>query len=149
MLNPYHMKLWEANRMATIPGIGKDAPTVTNEAGGRQSHTPYRADLLPAAATLAVCKVLDEGARKHGERNWLKLTVDEQLNHALIHVLAHLAGDRSDDHLPHAACRLLMALERNLIDSSWKDTEADVTPQHKPELYREVECRPRLVNPDA
>ncbi len=35
-----------------IAGVGPDAPVVTNEAGGSQSSSPYRCDLLPAKAVL-------------------------------------------------------------------------------------------------
>jgi hypothetical protein len=35
---------------------------------------------------------------------------------AMVHLLAWGAGDDSDDHAGHAACRLLMALERRLLD---------------------------------
>jgi hypothetical protein len=68
-------------------------------------------DLMPPRATLAVAGVLAEGAPKYGEWNWLGIPTADHLNHALVHVYAHLAGDAQDDHLGHAACRLLMALE--------------------------------------
>ncbi len=94
-----------------VPGVGPDAPTTTNADGGKQSETLYRADLLPAAAVLSVAKILKHGADKYGEENWRLIPRRDNLNHALIHVYAYLAGDRSDDHLEHAACRLLFALE--------------------------------------
>ena len=43
------------------------------------------------------------------------VTVVDHLNKALIHVMAHQAGDTSDDHLGHAAGRLMMALEIDLL----------------------------------
>jgi hypothetical protein len=101
-----------------IDGVGKEAPTVTNAAGAKQSATLYRADLLPPLATLAVAKVLAEGAAKYGDNNWRKIPTGDHLNHAMIHVLAFLAGDTQDDHLQHAACRLLMALETELTGAA-------------------------------
>jgi len=51
-----------------------------------------------------------EGAEKYGERNWEKgMPVKFLLNHALAHIYEFLAGDRSEDHLGHAAANLLMA----------------------------------------
>lgn len=94
-----------------IPGVGPDAPTVTNEAGGKQSASLYRCDLLPPKATLAVAKVLAYGAQKYGDNNWKKIGVADHLNHAITHIFAELAGDGTDDHLEHAACRIVMALE--------------------------------------
>ncbi len=96
-----------------IAGVGPDAPTITNESGAKQSALPYRCDLLPASATLAVAKVLGHGAAKYGANNWRGIPVEDHLNHALTHIFAHLAGDKSDDHLDHAACRMLMALEKH------------------------------------
>ena len=92
-------------------GVGKDAPTTVNEAGGKQSDSPYRCDLLPAHAVLAVAAVLKHGADKYGENNWRKITVADNLNHAMTHIFAYLAGDEQDDHLEHAACRILFALD--------------------------------------
>lgn len=95
----------------TVPGVGPDAPTTTNAAGGKQSASLYRCDLLPAKAVLAVAAVLKYGADKYGPDNWRKIARADHLNHAMTHILAYQAGDRSDDHMSHAACRLLMALE--------------------------------------
>jgi hypothetical protein len=62
-------------------------------------------------AFLAVAEVLDGGARKYGPDNWRRIDVREHLNHCITHLFAYLAGDGSDDHLEHAACRAMMALE--------------------------------------
>lgn len=95
----------------SIPGLSPDAPTTVNAAGGKQSAVPYRADLIPARAILQVSSVLHTGALKYGDDNWHVIPTRDHLNHALTHVFAHLAGDAQDDHLGHAATRLLMALE--------------------------------------
>lgn len=97
-----------------ISGVGPDAPTVTAENGAKQSHSPYRVDLLPAQATLCVAKILADGAVKYGKNNWRGLPLSDHVNHALTHLFAYLAGDRSDDHLGHAATRMLFAVETNL-----------------------------------
>lgn len=102
--------------MSVVQGVGPEAPTVVNECGGKQSHSPFRCDLLPPLATLFVARVLQQGAAKYGEENWRKISIRDHLNHLLVHVCAWLAGDRSDRHLGHAACRALMALELELCD---------------------------------
>lgn len=66
---------------------------------------------MPPRAVLAVAEVLKHGADKYGVDNWRGIPVADHINHAMIHVLAWLAGDRQDDHLSHFACRALMALE--------------------------------------
>lgn len=85
---------------------------VNPETGAKQSKSFYRCDLLPPHAILRVAEVLHHGAEKYGAWNWLPIPFDEHLNHALIHLFAFQAGDTSEDHLGHAACRLLMCIER-------------------------------------
>jgi hypothetical protein len=109
---------------AVVKGVGKDAPATVNAKGGKQSALPYRTDLLPPLACLSVSEVLAGGARKYGENNWHKIGVREHLNHVLTHLFAYLAGDGSDDHLEHAACRALMALEIKLREAKGADKPA-------------------------
>jgi hypothetical protein len=87
----------------------------TNANGGRQSRLAERTDLLPPAAVLAVARVLKGGAAKYGDRNWRLIGVREHLNHALTHAYKYLAGDAEEPHLHNAACRLMMALEIELV----------------------------------
>jgi hypothetical protein len=93
-----------------IPGVGKDVPIETNESGGKQSKIDYRFDLLDVPSMFALAKVLDEGAKEYGENNWRKISVESNLNHAIMHILAYLNGDTQDDHLSHAFTRLMFAL---------------------------------------
>lgn len=90
------------------------APTVTNAAGGKQSDVGVRMDLVPPKALLQVAQVLKHGAEKYGEKNWESLSIPEILNHVLVHLYGYLDGNTEDDHLGHAACRILMALELDL-----------------------------------
>lgn len=54
-------------------------------------------------------KVLQYGANRYEPNNWRLIPQEEHINHALIHIIAHLAGDTQDDHIDHALCRLMMA----------------------------------------
>lgn len=117
-----------------IHGVGKDEPTVTNANGAKQSKLPYRADLYPPRSFLRVSGVLEYGARKYAPNNWLGIPVEDHLNHALVHIMAHLAGDTSDDHLGHATCRMTMALERHLLDQEEAAKKKDSAP--KPRMFR-------------
>lgn len=93
-------------------GVGKDAPLEVNAHGGKQARCLYRADLLPAHALLAIAAVMKVGCEKYGEDNWHSITAAENINHAMIHLLALRAGDTTDDHLEHAATRILFALDQ-------------------------------------
>lgn len=90
--------------------VSPDAPTTTNEQGGSQSHIPVRFDLIDAKALFEMAKVLHVGAEKYGEDNWRLISVQENLNHLLMHVYAYLAGDKTDEHLSHILCRATFAL---------------------------------------
>jgi hypothetical protein len=90
------------------------APLHTNKKGGVQSHLTQSFHLLPVDAVTAVAEVLFHGAKKYGQNNWRLIPVIDHLNHALYHVFLYIAGNRSENHLSHAACRLLMALEQDI-----------------------------------
>ena len=92
-----------------VNGVGPDAPTITNDRGGSQSHVPYRMDLVDGPAILRMAAVLAEGAERYGAENWRQIEVRDHLNHLIVHAYAWLAGDRSDDHLSHAMCRAMFA----------------------------------------
>jgi hypothetical protein len=71
----------------------------------------YRSELLPPRALLEVARVLKAGAVRHGVDAWRRIPQPEHLNHALTHLFALLAGDGTEPHLAHAACRLMFALD--------------------------------------
>jgi hypothetical protein len=93
-----------------VKGVGKDAPTTINDKGGEQSKVLYRFDLIDPRSIFEMTKVLKEGADKYGnDENWRNISVNEHLNHMLIHAYAYLAGDTSDEHLSHIMCRSMFA----------------------------------------
>lgn len=94
-----------------IDGIGPDAPVIVTSGGGKHAASPYAFELVPAGALFEVARTLADGARKYGVDNWRHVPINDNLGHALQHVYGYLAGDISDDHLAHAACRILFALE--------------------------------------
>ena len=91
----------------------------------KQTNIPMRCDLLPPYAIMAVANVLKEAVDKYGAMddatgmttsapNWRAIPVNDHLNHAMAHILRHLSGDKSEDHLEHAATRLLFAVDISL-----------------------------------
>lgn len=97
-----------------IDGVGPDAPIIVNQYGGKQSRLDYRFDLIDPLTVFALAKVCSQGAAKYGEWNWRRIPVEDNLNHALSHIFAYLAGDVQDEHLEHAFCRLMFALSLHL-----------------------------------
>ncbi len=94
--------------------LSDSAPIGENEQGGKSTVLPVRLDLIPTDALFDIGGVFDHGAKKYEKDNWKKVPVEEHLNHALVHIYAQLKGDKQDNHLGHAATRLIMALQVKL-----------------------------------
>ena len=84
---------------------------VTNEQGGKQSKVPFRLDVTPPFALLAIGEVLSTGSEKYGDWNWLNIPTNDHLNHALGHIFAYISGQEQQMNLRHAATRMLFALD--------------------------------------
>jgi len=70
-----------------------------------------RYDLVSPIGLAAVAKACAEGAEKYGDFNWERgMPAADMINHALRHVYLFLGGDRSEDHLGHAAWGLMGAI---------------------------------------
>jgi hypothetical protein len=60
---------------------------------------------------MEVARVFAEGEKKYGRDAWRQQSVSFLLCHAVSHIGLWFRGDRSEPHLSHAACNLLMAME--------------------------------------
>lgn len=75
-----------------------------------------RYDLISPIGLEAVARTCAEGAAKYSDYNWeAGMPVHDLLNHAIRHIYRYLAGDRSEDHLPHAAWGLLAAIHSEAL----------------------------------
>jgi hypothetical protein len=86
---------------------GTEAPIPTFTIG-----VPFR--LLPWRALKSIGEMMEHylAVGKHGKDDWRRMPEREHVDHADAHMAMYDAGDDSEDHLKHAACRLLMALEQ-------------------------------------
>lgn len=70
-----------------------------------------RYDLISPIGLAAVARTYAEGAEKFGVCNWENgMPVTDLLNHAIAHIYKFLGGDRSEEHLAHAAWNLIGAV---------------------------------------
>lgn len=97
-------------------GLSDDEPISKNESGGIQHERPYRSQALFFKALLAVSGVRYDAVVNKGyqDDNYKLIPKEEHIGRALTHIFAYMAGDKSNDHLAHAATRILMALEMEL-----------------------------------
>jgi hypothetical protein len=65
--------------------------------------------LVPSRAIQVIQDVMEHGERK-GKTGWRNIPVQLHLEHAKRHIELYFAGDRSEPHLRHAFCRLMMAV---------------------------------------
>ena len=91
--------------------VSPDGGNVKVYAGGakRSDIGDCRYDLIPGLHAVALA--MGQGAKKFGENNWKGLDSAVCINHALRHIFLWLSGDRSEHHMSHAACNLLMLVE--------------------------------------
>ena len=70
-----------------------------------------RYDLISPIGLRRLAETYAEGAAKFGQFNWENgMPVTDLLNHGIAHIYKFLSGDRSEDHLAHAAWNLLGAI---------------------------------------
>lgn len=88
-----------------------------------------RYDLISPYGLARLAATYAEGADKYGGDNWRKgLPWSNILNHLIMHVESWKAGDRTEDHLAHAAWGLFALMEyetthRELNDLYFKAEE--------------------------
>lgn len=91
-----------------------------------------RYDLISPIGIAALARTYAEGANKFGAFNWENgMPVTDLLNHAIAHLYKFLGGDRSEDHLGHAAWNVLGAIH-----------SMELWPQLNAELIRGPNCSP-------
>lgn len=121
---------------------GRNGTTIAAEIGARalfdtgavrsasiagEGTKPVRYDLISAIALRRLAETYAEGAIKYSANNWRRgIPVSNLLNHALGHVVAFMAGDRTEDHMAHAAWNLFAVMEFEETRPELVDVPADL-----------------------
>lgn len=88
-----------------------------------------RFDLLPPRALARAAEIRATWAREHSDhaaQTWTTNTgPDQHINKALVHFYRWLSGDRSEDHLGHALCRAMFAVELDALAEEATAVKAD------------------------
>lgn len=96
-------------------------------------HVRY--DLISPIGLAALARTYAEGAEKFGPGNWENgMPVVDLLNHAVAHIYKFLGGDRSEDHLGHAAWNLIGAIHSH-----------ELWPEINSGTLRGENCSPPLI----
>lgn len=85
-----------------------DVTTFSTGAVRGKDAESVRYDLITPIGLRRLAETCAEGAEKYGDHNWQRgIPASVMLNHAIRHIYLWLAGDRSEDHLAHAAWNVL------------------------------------------
>lgn len=74
-----------------------------------QTHIGVRYDLMLPDWLREIAEVLGEGSIKYGDNSWMRIPLDEHLNHVMAHIQQYREGDRSERHLINIVCRMMFS----------------------------------------
>lgn len=85
---------------------------------------PYRYDLISPVGLESLASTYAEGVAKFGYCNWENgMPIPDLLNHAIAHIYKYLGGDRSENHLGHAAWNIIGAIHSEKL---WPELNRDL-----------------------
>lgn len=96
-------------------------------AGAKDENGPRpRYDLISPIGVRRIAETYGEGALKYGDHNWRAgMPFSTTVNHVLAHLFQWLRGEKSEDHLAHAAWGLLALMHFEETHPELNDIKTD------------------------
>lgn len=95
-------------------------PVIVNAKGGKQHKVYGRYNLVSPLAMERVANILENGSINYGPWNWHKIDSMDHINHAIAHIFKYIQGDESEDHLGNAFCRMMFAVDRQMVEDKYQ-----------------------------
>lgn len=106
-----HYPLSSVGKITVSENVKKEEQVKTSKAVRSSDADDVAFHLISPIALARLAATYREGSNKYGDFNWTKgFPPGECLNHALRHISYYLLGDRSEDHLSHAAWNLFAVM---------------------------------------
>ena len=89
-----------------------ESPVSDSRYDGNICYIPFAYHLVPVEGLAKMAAVMRKGELVgKPDEGWREVPPMEQVNHAISHLMAYVAGRHEEHHLANAACRALMALD--------------------------------------
>lgn len=109
-----------------MPAQTTDLHTFPSGATRSKDADDVRFDLISPIGLRRLAETYKEGSVKYSPRQWEKgIPASDLLNHAVRHVYLYLSGDRSEDHLAHAAWGLFATMHFEELKPEMIDTPTE------------------------
>jgi hypothetical protein len=106
------------------------------------NNTMYQ--LISPIGLRRLAETMKEGFDKYGAYNWERgMPIGDILNHGLRHIFKYLEGDRSEDHLAHAAWNLFAAMH---MEESHPNLEHGLRRSNPKDCIRPTKIADKLSN---
>lgn len=133
--HPHDLMLDTLNTIKSIPAIIHNGsnetlnisttPNVEVMATGAKRGTDVnglRYDLLSPVVMMSMAGVFAEGASKYGDNNYQKgFQFSNLLSHAMQHLMMFMLGDKSENHLTHAAWNINAMIHFSVLKPEMND----------------------------
>ena len=103
-------RMWDGKGWFTPKPQQPSQASHTFSSGATRSAKKPDYTLIEPSFLSGIAGVLEDGVKEYGRNNWTKGGKDfaqDSINHCIEHLFKFANGDRSEEHLLHAACGIM------------------------------------------